>query len=522
MEKNLSLFLLIALMLLGSCKEQPEPKEQKNTKWTFEEPNETKQTIGGHEYVDLGLPSGTLWATCNVGAQSPEDPGDYFAWGEIQPKSEYSWSTYKYGSSSTEITKYGEDVNDGLNGYSKVMLDAEDDAATANLGSLWRMPTDGELIELLETCLCGWTEINYEAGMKFSGPNGNSLFLPAAGRIVGTLNSSVGRYCIYWSKTAHGSGTGGTIYLNEGSVLLSTLSYPRIYGMSVRPVVDDNLSISATSKCMPAKGGTFSVSVDTKVSWTVSANQPWVTFSTNGENGSGSVEVHVAANEANVSDNATVTVKTSLGNRVQTLVISRAATIGGHDYVDLGLPSGTLWAISNVGANSVEDYGDYFAWGESLPKSEYSWSTYQYGIINQKLTKYCNMSSYGLDGFVDNKMALETLDDVAATWGISWRMPTVDELRELVAECTSVWTTQGGVHGRLYTGSNGNFIFLPATGCYQEETMCEGVGVEGDYWSSTLHKVPDKAGSLYIDDSRTVFYARYRTNGLAVRAVVRQ
>ena len=110
-----------------------------------------------------------------------------------------------------------------------------------------------------------------------------------------------------------------------------------------------------------------------------------------------------------------------------------AGSKNGHDYTDLGLPSGTLWATCNVGANVPENYGDFFAWGEVSAKSSYSWSNYKYcnGDFNS-LTKYCSMSSFGDNGFTDNLKVLEPSDDAAtANWGQDWRMPTVEEMREL-------------------------------------------------------------------------------------------
>ena len=136
---------------------------------------------------------------------------------------------------------------------------------------------------------------------------------------------------------------------------------------------------------------------------------------------------------------------------------------GGHEYVDLGLPSGTLWATCNVGANAPEEYGDYFAWGETQPKDVYNWSTYQYCMGSETtLTKYCTNSSFGYNGFTDNLTTLLPEDDAAtANWGSEWRMPTKEEWDELFLNTASIWTTQNGVDGRLFTASNGNSLFIP-------------------------------------------------------------
>ena len=141
-------------------------------------------------------------------------------------------------------------------------------------------------------------------------------------------------------------------------------------------------------------------------------------------------------------------------------------SFNGHDYIDLGLPSGTLWATCNVGATKPGDYGDYFAWGETHTKAVYDWSTYQYcmssqyGITNT-LTKYCNMSDFGYNGFTDTLTILLPEDDAAtASWGNGWRMPTKEEWQELLDNTINTWTT----HGRLFIGPNGNTLFLPAAG----------------------------------------------------------
>ena len=169
-------------------------------------------------------------------------------------------------------------------------------------------------------------------------------------------------------------------------------------------------------------------------------------------------------------------------------VVSFTIVNGGdpHDYVDLGLPSGTLWATCNVGANSPEEYGDYFSWGETQPKDYYDISTYLHcmGSYNT-LTKYCNDPSCGYNGFTDNLTTLLSEDDAAtANRGDDWRMPTIDEWQELCNNTTSTWMTQNGVNGMLFTASNGNRLFLPAAGDQWSSGLIN-LGY-GDYWSSSL------------------------------------
>ncbi len=198
-------------------------------------------------------------------------------------------------------------------------------------------------------------------------------------------------------------------------------------------------------------------------------------------------------------------------------------TVVEHEYVDLGLPSGTLWATCNVGANAPEDCGDYFAWGETAPKEVYDWSSYKYGgIVNElfAMNKYCTNSSYGLDGLVDNLTVLEPTDDAAtANWGADWRMPTKEEWKELFLKTTCVWTTQNGVDGRLLMGANGNSIFLPATGFRIDgELIGPGLGI---YWSSSLHTDFNERGwSFHFEGENCHVCGTYERNrGQVVRAV---
>ena len=127
-------------------------------------------------------------------------------------------------------------------------------------------------------------------------------------------------------------------------------------------------------------------------------------------------------------------------------IVDNGGTLNGHEFVDLGLPSGTLWATCNIGADTPEGYGDYFAWGETAPKEIYDWKSYRYGrFFNERyeLKKYCTNPDFGLDGFVDSLTVLEPADDVAlAQWGAGWRIPTIGEWEEMFQNTTSVWTTQ--------------------------------------------------------------------------------
>lgn len=201
-------------------------------------------------------------------------------------------------------------------------------------------------------------------------------------------------------------------------------------------------------------------------------------------------------------------------------------TENGHEYVDLGLS--VKWATCNVGATKPEEYGDYFAWAETEPKSSYGMTNLKYNsgnTIDGWFSKYVTNSNYGI---VDGKTTLELVDDAArANWGGSWRMPTRSEQDELRENCTWTKTTHNGVKGYEVTGKKpgytSNSIFLP-TGGYRQYSTLYDLGVAGEYWSSSLIGGGNAACKLVIDlgyglGSGVNYYACDRLNGLSVRPV---
>ena len=226
-----------------------------------------------------------------------------------------------------------------------------------------------------------------------------------------------------------------------------------------------------------------------------------------------------------ISASAQFYIYCSDGNVIKVDSISMVAPeepdYNGHEYVDLGLS--VKWATCNVGATKPEEYGDYFTWGETQPKSTYDWSTYKYcnGSYNT-LTKYNNSSSYGT---VDNKTTLDLSDDAArANWGGSWRMPTDAELTELREQCTWTWTTQNGVYGYKVTSKKSGYtnksIFLPAAG-YRYDSSLNSAGSYGGYWSSSLNAdYPNFACALYFySDTVSRYNDDVRYYGFSVRPV---
>ena len=167
-----------------------------------------RNVINGHEWVDLGLPSGTLWATCNIGANAPEKYGSYFAWGETSTKRDYSSFYYKYWQIGyyKGYTKYCRRSDQGSEGYHDTLteLEPEDDAATVRWGELWQMPSLEQMVELLDkdyTTVIGTTLNGYNGSMITSNINGRSLFLPATGSRQGEDSEYTSEVCLYWSRS---------------------------------------------------------------------------------------------------------------------------------------------------------------------------------------------------------------------------------------------------------------------------------------------------------------------------------
>lgn len=205
------------------------------------------------------------------------------------------------------------------------------------------------------------------------------------------------------------------------------------------------------------------------------------------------------------------------------------------DAVDLGLPSGLKWASFNLGASKPEEYGDYYAWGETEPyyssqnpliwkegkEAGYIWASYKWCMgSGYSLTKYCSSSEDGYNGFTDTKKVLDLEDDaVNVNLGGKWRMPTEAELTELRTQCTWIWTTQEGSNGCKVTGPNGNSIFLPAAGCFDSKSLGYA-GSRGRYWSSSLDPAITSCANLMDLSSGNILVFQYsRCRGFSIRPV---
>lgn len=381
-------------------------------------------TINGYEYVNLGLKSGTLWATCNIGASSPEEFGDFYSWGEIEEKDYYDWNTYIY-CNGTYDTAYnlGRDI-----------AGTQYDVACVKWGGTWRMPSILQFIELYNNCTWTWTTRNGIFGYIVEGPNSNTIFLPAAdhqfldNNHFDTNEDYTGGD--YWSSSEDYQTSAHYLSFYSGSMSCYQ-SCSKDWGLSVRAV------------------------------------------STEGPKPEHSIA----------------------------------------EPVDLGLPSGTKWASWNIGASSPEEYGGYYAWGETEPKGYYDQNTYLYYIpyLDNKDHYY----------YIGDDIANTEYDVAHVMWGDSWSMPTIEQFEELCDYCSWTWISRNGKNGYLVTGPNNNSIFLPAAGYYWGERLF-GEGSSGYYWSSTLHRYMDYeycAYELWFEEYLCIPQENYRYEGVSIRAV---
>ncbi len=375
--------------------------------------------LNGYEWVDMGLPSGTLWATCNVDATKPEQSGKLYAWGEISTKTNYTRETSKYN---------GKEFHD-FSG------DAANDIATVKWGKGWRMPTQEEFSELLFYCNWKYVEKGGIKGSEITNPKTNSsIFLPVTGYMDETKRYNTTGNGMYWTSSPHTDqwNTGAHVYQFGGALGEMSIS-ERAYGLAVRPVTDSDINTETPS----------------------------------------------------------------------------SGEINGHKWVDLGLPSGIKWATCNIGADAADKIGNHYAWGEvSTYTDDTSGKNEMYG-------KNCNDISGN-----------STYDVARAEWGGTWRIPTYNEYKELMENCTFEWTTLGRRSGLKVTSkTNGNYIFLPLSGDFRARTDTYGrpndIDKSAAYWSSTpingTHSMNAYAFNIYENRYILLYYNRYC--GFSIRPV---
>ncbi|MBR4845620.1 MAG: hypothetical protein IKU98_04275 [Bacteroidaceae bacterium] len=482
----------------------------------------TTETIIVGDAIDLGL--SVKWASWNVGADSPEGYGGYYAWGETEEKGNYDWSTYEWGSYNC-VTKYCTISGCGIVD-NKTTLEPEDDVAHILWGDGWRMPTSDELSELYSECSFEWATVNGVKGYKVTGPNGNSIFCPAAGSINGTELHRSGEGGSYWSSTLWDfeENCASAFIFNFGNAFGGWEFRVRYVGRSVRPVYGaTRLSVSVTTgdatditdsgATLSGTVGNSDKSVTCGIIYGISSTLSATSGTMESTSSSGEFSVNVTGLSANTTyyycAYAVVDGEYRYGE-VLSFTTASSVTVTSGDAIDLGLS--VKWASCNVGAELPEEYGDYFAWGETSPKSKYNDDTsVTLGLSTSEL------KSRGIIGSNGNLTA--DYDAATVNLGDDWRMPTKAEQDELRESCTWSWTTLNGVEGYKVTSSNGNSIFLPAAG-YRYGTSLNGAGSYGYYWSATPYSGSNYAYSLYfLSGGYDWDYCSYRNLGHSVRPV---
>jgi len=274
------------------------------------------------------------------------------------------------------------------------------------------------------------------------------------------------------------------------------------------------LSVSCQELYFEPMGGTSeTITISTDGDAYINVSSQWITINRNVPN---SITVTASQNQENSTRTGYIEIglndiKDNTNTPLYIIVNQRSTKINGHEYVDLGLPSGLLWATCNIGANSEEETGCYFAWGETSEKNYYASNTYAYfDFIYSQFTKYYN----------DSKTVLDKSDDAAyVLWGKEWRIPTMNELNELFSNCSYSKTTKKGVSGISLIGPNGNSIFLPMSG-YKEGNETFTFGSAAYYWSNTLNsnnKNQARAYKINTSGYSTVDLTRWW--GYSIRAV---
>ena len=441
------------------------------------------------EVKDLGLPSGTKWASYNVGASAPEEYGEYFAWGELKEKDVFNESNYQFCKNGIYAN-----IGDDIGG-------TEYDVARERWGDKWIMPNKRMMRELFENCSTKWTTLNGVYGMEFTGPNGNTLFLPAAGYRKDDQQLQGGVWGDYWASTASEANTYSAyeLYFKDGLINCDYIyndnpTYRR-NGHTVRPVIpglqltsNGPLSIlMGESETVGVRYGSGSYRYEIDKEGIVSLE---ITGST--------ITIHALS-----GGDAVVTVIDNNGGKATISVAVKAIP----EAKDLGLPSGTKWATFNVGANSPEEYGEYYAWGESGVKDAYTVSNYE----------YCKNGMYINIG---KDIRGTEFDTAREKWGGEWMMPSTTQFNELIANCTSEWTTVNGVKGRKFTSKiNGEYIFFPAAGYYGSSVS--NTGSNGYYWSGNIDSDnAEKATNLSVKSGTPGFASNTRFYGFSVRPVI--
>lgn len=471
-----------------------------------------KNPFNNHEYVDLGLPSGTLWATTNIGATSETEVGDYYKFGEttVYDGTDYNTSNYTLA----------ED------------LSLENDAANVNWSGDWHIPTRSQWNELIDNTTHTYISNYNSTGVnviKFAKTNDSSIFiiLPVGGSYTdGVQNNSDTAY--YWSNTQY--------YKSAYYAVFTQNSYFHIdwktaygHGFQVRPVCD-----SINSQKLAQEGDIICHNNILNQDAIFSFND-WLNVDSNwdlvGLYGITTYEEEDASNGDYVilANGHTLIIKPEDYSKVSNNweIVDTISVPIQYEYVEIG---GLKWATMNIGANSITDTGLYFQWGDTQGytadqvgsgegKKYFDWANYKYTNDNgTTMTKYNS---------TDGKTVLDASDDaVTAAWGGGWRMPTTEEYVAFGSAVTTAWTAdyQGsGVAGLVCTDrtDSSKVLFFPACGYCNNNTV-NIAGTSGLFWSSSRNINNVQKGQSMHHEARNTFwqYNDSRCIGFPVRGVL--
>ncbi|MBO6216881.1 MAG: hypothetical protein J6N73_04455, partial [Prevotella sp.] len=497
-----------------------------------------KERRYGYAMIDLGLPSHTLWADINLGATTDDGYGDYYQFGETDPQ--------KVSPFDDSTLSLHQPITDSLG----VIAHSQYDAASVKLGSNWSIPTRAEILELARYCTTRPDTLNGTWGVRLTGPNGNSIFIPRAGNAsdnsIPTYNSgapamiasanaylgSLSNSNFVWQKTYYEYRYAPQWNGSNGWYTDNT--YYARYGFPIRPVahVSDTLAITnqpvsaVLQKWMPKKAANGGDLLETRiygvpVGKTISQmgiilGRDSLLTRDNGTVYTSQTSDFVVEAPAGV-DNTNFYV-TILGCSYRTTVPHISSqkwcrpffVVDGQTYyglphtvgprlVDLGLPSSTLWADINVGSIEPGGEGEYYQWGEVVPENEatraYASDTYQYNNI-----------------FVGADIARTQYDAASQKWGAMYAMPTDQQMRELMANTTLRPDTVNGSYGmRFISRTNGNSIFMPYQG-YRTDMNLYSYGYNssyGYYWTSCQYGYNDYNSGSYSSSGLYGYFYGY-------------
>lgn len=466
--------------------------------------------LEGRVWVDMGLPSGTLWYSCNIGTIKPQGYGAYFAWGETKPKSNYEWSTYAYGTSGSTLTKYYS--GDGL-----TELEPSDDVARSSMGGDVRIPTKSEWQELIDSCYGEYTTYKGAKGWMFtSKTNSNRLFLPAAGLRSGTNSPYAGVEGQYWSSSLNEEYPNGAWVLNFNSDNPTVVDLDRNYGFSIRAVKGGTHTQETLAEAFDANGAsikTFTVAEGRTVHF--SKGNLWYNAAANLWRFAPEQYEYIGDANSNISETYNEYIDlfgwgtsgwNSGANAYQPWATSQTEANyypgGSYENSLTGEYANADWGVYN----SIVDGGEQAGMWRTMTKDEWDY------LLNTR-----NASTVGV--YENARYAKATVNDVAGVIILpdSFTMPSGVTALDKVNEADGSYIANVYTTGDWAKLESAGAIFLPAAG-ERSYTGVVNAGTHGSYWSSTYNSEEYVWGMGFGDDNLNMGWFG-RSFGQSVRLV---